>query len=360
MSRTPSLGRFGVADEFNRLGSGTIVSSLERPGVRPTFRVIAGAGGPTAIPWSQFIASRFPSFSWINGHGCVWYREPLGGGVVCVPDQDPANLLFSFPRLVSAPVHLTPDLPGGITWDEWRRVGLNPDTQAWIWKFPNGESAEIRANLMAWEYEYYTTPSEQRWARRKQELASPGSTWVYLEGVPIEPDQDFVQVKTLTSFLALSDFQMPGGTYHFQLDLHLIPRDKAYRGSADMPPAEQFRNQYLSQLPALPTTTIDILAEIPQGLVIPEVSEMHPRQGQIGTRVYFEGQRLDRTKRVKFCPGVEAEFEVHSDTLIEATVPDPVEPGVVVVETDLGWIIAPRFGVNNIPRQGPRPDKIDW
>lgn len=329
-----SVGRFGTPAEFNNLYAGALVSPETRPGLRSAFRVISG---PSPVPWSQTVMSRYPNLTTTRVNGAAWHTsDPHNGSVVIVPGNEPANVILTVPTLVEAPVKLEPLFPTSITPQQWEAAGLDPVHQPPMWKCPDGMHLDVRSSFSAMEYEYIQYNGHPA-ARLKQQL--PNGNAPYTMGVPFEPEIDFMVLTCDFGLVIFSDSLLPAGRYVFRRDVRIIPRNLAYGPSPGIPLAELYNNRNLCSHPELPCESIDVIGTMPENLILADVAQVNPPEASPGDVIKMSGARLDKTSRVMFSPGVPADFRIESESLLSVTVPQLAESGLVVVETKLGWVL---------------------
>lgn len=325
------LGRFGTSAEFDNLYAGQLVRPVVQPGLRPTFVISTGP----IVPWSNFFVWPEPSLAWVNSSGFDWHRQPSPGSIVYVPGNKPVNIISSLPRLEAAPVDLAPVLPSGATSQSWEDAGMDPSTQAVLWRWEGKYQVDVRVEVRALLYEYYQY-NGMKAARYKQDLTS--SVYPYTQGPALEPPFDFVVLRVSFGLILMQRALIPPGQYRFALDLDVIPPEAAYEFKNGMPIEYAYRNQNLEMLSDRLSTTLEVIADVPEGLVLPAVHSVQPTVGGRGTRMSIQGARLDRTMRVAFNPGISGEYRVVSESSVEAIIPSGAETGPMVVETNLGWV----------------------
>lgn len=326
------IGQFGTAEEFNHLFAGTLVDPVIRPGLRSAMRVVAG---PSGVPWSQTVMSLYPNITTVRVSGADWHTQAArNASVVVVPGSEPANVIFTFPRLIEAPVEPVPEFPGNISRKQWIEAGLDPEDQPPLWVYPDQLLTDARSNAYASEFEFYEH-NGQRAARPKRYIGRGGPT--YTSGIHIDPGADFYVIDTGFGLIIHADQLLPAGRYVFQQDAVLIPRSLEHDCAGQPSMAMCYRNQHLSDHPDLPRFRLETTAVVPDDLRIASISQVATIPGT-GT-VAISGDRLDRTRRVMFAPGIPGDFHIESDTLLRVSIPDEAEPGLLVVETTLGWVL---------------------
>ena len=329
--KSQNLGRFGTAEEFNNLGVGGLVFPQTHLGLRPTFSIKVGLPGGNG----GFFASPFPSLSTINTVGYDWLTDyPQPGSVVFVPGTEPVNIIASVHYLIDAPAQLEPLFSEELPRDVWEAAGLDPTSQAPLWKFPSGQRIDLQTNCYGAVYQFINNGTGATYS-----TSLPHDPFPHTNGTAIEPGLDFVQISQFFSCVAWDDIMLLAGRYVFRVDLYAIPRDKAYECSSQIPLAECFRNRYLSELTDIPMTSIEVVGEVPANFRIPRVTQMLPATGRAETEVDLSGELLSRTDEVTFVPSLPADFQVISDSLVRARAPTLTESGQVIVKTARGWVI---------------------
>ncbi|MFO1044003.1 MAG: hypothetical protein U0941_19640 [Planctomycetaceae bacterium] len=325
------LGRFGQASEFNNLGVGSLVAPETHLGLRPTFSIKLGLPGSTG----GFFASPYPSLSTVNTVGYDWLLEyPQSGSVVYVPGTEPVNIIGSVPYLVEAPVVMTPSFSPEITERDWVGAGLDPQTQAPLWQLPSGQRMDLQANNYGSQLQYINGRTGARYV-----MSIPHDPFPHTNGIAIGTGIDFVRIEQFFSALGWDDRQLPAGRYRFRVDLFAIPRSFAYEGSQQIPLVDCYKNKNLDGLSGIPSTSFDVVGEIPVNFRVPKVTQMSPSHGLPLTNVDFTGELLSRTNEVAFVPSLPASIQVISDHLVRAQVPSLAQSGQVIVKTARGWVI---------------------
>jgi hypothetical protein len=348
-----SLGRFGTAEEFNNLGVGGLVYPHTQLGLRPTFSTTISLPGGS----NGFFASPYPTLSTMNTNGFDWLTDyPHNGSVVYVPGSEAVNIIASVPYLISAPAQLEPLFDDQIPRESWESAGLDPTSQAPLWRFHNGQRIDLQTNCYGAVYEFI---NEGTGATYRESL--PRDPYPHTNGIAIEPGIDFVKISQFFSCVAWDNMMLAAGRYVFQVDLYAIPRDMAYECSGEIPLAECYRNRHLSELPDIPMTSIEVVGEVPVNFRIPRVIRLLPATGNVGTDVEFSGELLARTNEVTFAPSLPADFQVLSDNLVRAQVPNLAETGQVIVKTARGWVVVDEpFTVEGIHMAVPRVKPLIW
>ena len=348
-----SLGHFGTSEEFNNLGVGSLVNPRTQLGLRPTFSTSIGLPGGSG----GFFASPYPTLSTLNTSGFDWLTDyPQPGSVVYVPGAEPVNIITSVPFLIGAPGQLEPLFDDQITREAWEGVGLDPTSQAPLWRFHSGQRIDLQTNSYGLVFQFI---NEGVGATYLESL--PWDPSPYTNGTAIDPGVDFVQMKQFFSCVAWDNLMLPAGRYVFRVDLYAIPRDAAYIGSGQIPLVECYRNRHLSELPDIPMTSIEVIGEVPANFRIPSVNRILPAIGHAGIELEFSGELLARTDEVTFAPSLSADFQVISDNLVRARVPDLTETGQVIVKTSRGWVIVnDPFVVERDSRLTRREKPLIW
>ncbi len=330
-----NLGHFGTPDVFNRLLAGQLVSPVATLGLRPAFRVVAG---PSGVPWAQTVISVYPHLTTNNpSPGEVdWYTSPGNpASIVVVPGEEPANVVFTFPKRVEAPGSPQPAFTLGHSPEQWQSVGLDPRCGPPLWRFSNGLEVDVRTLNSSMIYEYYDYQG-QRAARYKE--TGESFTTPYASGIPINQQRDFTVIHPGFGLYILNDQEFPPGDYVFEFDAVLVPREFAPSPPTGTPDVEYFINHYAAEHPELPRTRIRASATVPNNVQMPMVSSAGAASP--GDRTLVVGKRLDLVHRVMIDPGVPAQFNVLSSECLEVIVPDQARSGCLVVETRLGWALS--------------------